>query len=353
MTLFVWLGIVFCISQSAMLSGLNLALFTVSKLELEIAIAQGDKHARRVQSLREDANFLLTTILWGNVAVNVLLSLLSGSVLAGVAAFLFSTAIITILGEIVPQAYFSRHALRAASFLSPVLRFYQVLMFPVARPTALLLDRWLGPEAITYLREKDIRQLIKLHMEASKTEIERVEGQGALNFLTLDDIPLAAEGEPVDPLSIVQLDFRDDRPIFPVIEPKVSDPLLQHLHLSGKKWIVIVNPENEPKVVVDSDEFIRDALFNPAGFNPYRHCHRPIIAKSGRQTLGEVIPLFCVEPAHIRDDVIDRDIILLWGDERRVITGADILGRLLRGIVQSAKEMEYDSRTTRMAHARS
>ena len=32
------------------------------------------------------------------------------------------------------------------------------------------------------------------------------------------------------------------------------------------------------------------------------------------------------------DDVIDDDLILIWTDEKRVITGADILGRLLRGI---------------------
>jgi metal transporter CNNM len=33
--------------------------------------------------------------------------------------------------------------------------------------------------------------------------------------------------------------------------------------------------------------------------------------------------------------VVDEDIILFWGDEqRRIITGSDVLGRLLRGIVQ-------------------
>ena len=35
------------------------------------------------------------------------------------------------------------------------------------------------------------------------------------------------------------------------------------------------------------------------------------------------------------DDVIDEDIILLWGEEKKVITGSDILGRLLRGIVRN------------------
>jgi hypothetical protein len=32
--------------------------------------------------------------------------------------------------------------------------------------------------------------------------------------------------------------------------------------------------------------------------------------------------------------VIDEDIILFWDEQKRVITGSDILGRLLRGIVQ-------------------
>jgi len=215
MTLLIWIGIVLCISQSAMLSGLNLAFFTISKLELRIEVAKDNKDARRALSLREDTNFLLVTILWGNVTVNVLLALLSGSLLAGITAFFFSTVVITILGKILPQAYFSRNALKAASLLSPVLRFYRILLFPVAKPTALLLDRCVGPEAISYYKEKDIRQLIKLHMASAESDIEKVEGQGAMNFLELDDVPLAAEGEPIDPDSIVPLPFRDDKPVFP------------------------------------------------------------------------------------------------------------------------------------------
>jgi hypothetical protein len=103
MTLSLWIGIIPCLSQSAMLSGLNLAFFTISKLELQMEVAKGNHHARRVLTLRNDANFLLVTILWANVAVNVLLAMLSGWVLAGIAAFVFSTVIITIFGEILPQ----------------------------------------------------------------------------------------------------------------------------------------------------------------------------------------------------------------------------------------------------------
>ena len=148
MEIFIWVGIIFCVSQSAMFSGLNLAFFSVSKIRLEIESKKNNPHAIKVARLRQDSNFLLTTILWGNVGINVLLTLLSNSVMAGMIAFLFSTLIITLFGEIIPQAYFSRHALKVASFLSPVLRFYQILLFPVAKTTAIFLDKWLGPEAL-------------------------------------------------------------------------------------------------------------------------------------------------------------------------------------------------------------
>ena len=48
---------------------------------------------------------------------------------------------------------------------------------------------------------------------------------------------------------------------------------------------------------------------------------------------GDVIGRMKVKPEHPEDDVIDNDLILVWGDEKRIITGADLLGRLLRGIV--------------------
>jgi len=77
MNLLVWLGIGFCITQSAIFSGLNLAFFSISKLRLQVEASKGSRQALKVLSYRNDSNFLLTTILWGNVGINVLLTLLS------------------------------------------------------------------------------------------------------------------------------------------------------------------------------------------------------------------------------------------------------------------------------------
>ena len=325
----------FCISQLAMFSGLNLAFFSVSKLRLELEVAKDNKNARRVMALRKDSNFLLVTILFGNVAVNVLLALLSGSVLSGILAFLFSTVLITIVGEIVPQAYFSRHALRMASLLSPMLRLYQIVLFPLAKPTAFFLDKWLGKEAINYFKEEDMREFIKMHVDSSETDIGRTEGRGVLNFLTIDDLPIEVEGEIIDPKSILKLEFQGNRPIFPPIKTSSSDEFLNLVHSSQKTWVILVDSGNEPKLVLESNSFLRDALFNSDSFNPYAHCHRPIILYNSKTRLGDAIPRLKVNPVRLGDDVIDEDIIILWSDEKRVITGSDILGRLLRGIVKS------------------
>ncbi|MDP2111127.1 MAG: DUF21 domain-containing protein [Thiobacillus sp.] len=48
---------------------------------------------------------------------------------------MFATVVITIVGEIVPQAWFSRHALKVAGRLAPLLRFYRLLLWPVAWPS--------------------------------------------------------------------------------------------------------------------------------------------------------------------------------------------------------------------------
>ena len=327
-----WIGILFCVSQSAMFSGLNLAYFSISRLRLEVEAGTGNAAAAKVLRMREESNFLLTTILWGNVGINVLLTLLSNSVMAGLVAFMFSTVIITIFGEIAPQAYFSRNALRVGAVLAPVLRVYQVLLYPVARPVALLLDLWLGKEGIQYLAERDLREVIRQHMKAHESDLGRIEGMGALNFLSIDDIPASQEGEPLDARSIIPLEFDGDRPIFPESAGQRDSEFLQNLQESGRKWAVLVDPRGMPRLVIDTDGYLRSALFRPETFNPEAHCHAPIIVRDETAKLGDVLQRFEVQPGYAGDTVIDQDVVLLWSTQRRVITGADILGRLLTGI---------------------
>ncbi len=333
-TALTWLGMAVCLSQSATFSGLNLALFRLSRLELQVEVAGGNHAAERVLALREDSNLVLTTILWGNVAVNVLLALLADSVLTGAMAFLFSTVFITLFGEIVPQAYFSRHALRMASMLAPVLRLYQMLLYPVVKPSAWLLDIWLGKESIAYFREVDLKQIIRLHMESDETEVDRLEAIGALNFLTIDDLAVGTEGTALDPASVVCLPFRDGRPQFPAIARDPADPFLRQVNASGKTWVVVVDEAGEPRRILEANLLLRAALFGEGPLDPHAYCHAPVVIRDPKTALGHVISELRFDRDKTDDHVIRHDTILLWTDEPRLITGSDLLGRLLRGILR-------------------
>src|SRR6202035_2190015 len=285
----VWLGIALCISQSAIFSGLNLAIFSISKLRLEVEAAGGNRDASGLLALRKDSNLTLATLLWGNVTINVLLTLLSDSVLAGIGAFVFSTIVITLFGEIFPQAYFSRNALRMASRLTPLLKLYQVVLFPVAKPTAIVLNWWLGLEGITLLRERDFRALITKHVGAAGADVGQLEAIGALNFLDLDDIAVRDEGVPIDLRSIISLPMENERPSLPRFERSPNDPFLRQLDASGKKWVIIVDTSGRPSFVLDAHHFLRDSLFNAMSVDPEIHWHRPIIVTDMRTPLGGVI----------------------------------------------------------------
>jgi hypothetical protein len=302
----------------------------LGRLRLEAEARGGNAAAATVLELRQDSNLLLCTLLWGNVAVNVLLTLLTDSIMTGVGAFLFSTFGITLIGEILPQAYFSRNALVAGARMAPMVRFYELLFYPIAKPAALFLDAWLGPESIHYFRERDLRKLIELHALAAESDVDREEAQGALNFLDLDDVPVDREGEPIHPDSVIVVDDPGNVPSF---ERSPDDPFLRAVQASGKKWVVLAGRDGEPGLVIDADGFLRGALLDGDAFVPAALCHRPILVRDASERIGRLLHRLHVQPAGPDDDVVDRDLILVWAPgARRVLTGADILGRLLRGI---------------------
>ena len=326
-----WLGVIACILQSGLFAGLNLAVFSLSLLRLQIEADGGNADAVKVLELRKNANQVLATVIWGNVTTNVLLTLLSDSVLTGLGAFFFSAFAITMLGEIIPQAYFSRNALRMTARCLPFLMFYRVILFPLAKPTALLLDWWLGSEGVAYLKEQDIRQLIARH-GASGGEIGRLEATGAQNFLDLDDVSVCDEGEFIDAKSILSLPLANQRCVLPQFDRSPSDPFLRQVDASGMKWVIVTDSSGEPVFVLDAHHFLRDALFNELTGDPMSYWHRPIVIRDMNARLGDVIGQMKVVQERPDDDVIENDLILVWGTRKRIITGSDLLGRLLRGI---------------------
>jgi hypothetical protein len=166
------------------------------------------------------------------------------------------------------------------------------------------------------------------------TDVSRVEGIGALNFLALDDLLVSEEGEPLHPDSIITLPSVNGVPEFPAFEASPDDAFLKHLQASGQRWVVVQSEAGEPLLLLNAHALFRALVFGAGGVSPSDFCHQPIVVRDPEASLGTALQSFKVQRQAEHDDVIDQDVILVWTDAPRIITGADILGRLMRGIAK-------------------
>lgn len=168
-----------------MFSGLTLGYFSLNLNTLERRAKHGNPEAVAIYPIRKRGNLLLTTLLLGNVGVNTALSVYMGSLLSGVVAGVFATALIFLFGEIIPQAAFSRHALWVGKTFAPIVRVLMVVMLPVTYPIAWLLDKLLGEEVPTVYSKNDLMQIVSELEESEHSDIDEDEERiihGALQF---------------------------------------------------------------------------------------------------------------------------------------------------------------------------
>ncbi|XP_053406690.1 metal transporter CNNM4-like [Mercenaria mercenaria] len=193
-----WLQITFIVGLlclSGLFSGLNLGLMALDKTELKIIERCGKpaekKYAKVISPLRKRGNFLLCTLLLGNVLVNNSLTILLDNVSNGLIAVIAATAFIVIFGEIIPQAICSRHGLAVGARTRFVTYFFMVLTFPLSFPISLLLDKILGEEiGQVYNREK-LQELIRVTKDFSaldEDEVNIISGALSLTKKTVKDI---------------------------------------------------------------------------------------------------------------------------------------------------------------------
>ncbi|MFT5109354.1 MAG: metal transporter CNNM, partial [Pseudoalteromonas tetraodonis] len=213
--------------------------------------------------------------------------------------------------------------------------FYQILLFPFAKPSALILDGWVGPEGPSYMRERDVEIILQKHIHEEDSEIGATEGRGALNFLDLDDRLVIMEGHDLDPQTIFQFPTKLDLPVIPELDTPEGEKFLERLKKIDKKYVVVTDENDYPHLVMDAEAFVFTQFTGKANLDIYKFAHRPVVVDDPAATVESVLDQLVVDAEHKNDRVIDRDVILFWTpDSKRIITGADILGRLLQGIAR-------------------
>ncbi|KAK6178074.1 hypothetical protein SNE40_012906 [Patella caerulea] len=151
---------------SGLFSGLNLGLMALDKTELQIIQKCGSdnekKYAKIIEPLRSRGNFLLCTLLLGNVLVNNTLTILLDDLSNGLLAIIMSTMGIVIFGEIIPQAICSRHGLAIGARTVYLTKFFMIVTFPLSFPISLILDKVLGEEIGQVYNKEKLQELIRM-----------------------------------------------------------------------------------------------------------------------------------------------------------------------------------------------
>ncbi|USN97047.1 MAG: DUF21 domain-containing protein [Candidatus Nomurabacteria bacterium] len=187
--------VVLLIGLSALCSGLNIALMSLDLGDLHRKAKLGNTKAKRVYPFRKNTHLTLAAILLSNVAAVSATSLFLESFLYGLLAGFITTVLIVVFGEILPQALFSRDALRYMSFLVPVIKLMIFITYPISKPLQLLLDYLFSEQRTQLHTRQELGVLISEHIghresELDNDEVEIIRGALQLSEKRVSDIML-------------------------------------------------------------------------------------------------------------------------------------------------------------------
>ena len=185
---------------SAMISGAEVALFSLTKSDLEDEALQGKKQIQIISKLLIRPKKLLATILVANNFINIgiviLFAFLGNYLFAGINSalvkFIVEVVVITFLillfGEILPKIYASRNNLKFATFMAYPLRVLDVLFSPLSLPMrsiTLTIHNRLGKQK-SNISVDQLSQALELTSEHDTTKEEQKILQGIVSFGNTD-----------------------------------------------------------------------------------------------------------------------------------------------------------------------
>ena len=269
-----WVEIIFILILmvlSGLFSGLNLGLMSLDPTTLKIIVESGTMrqriYAKIIYKVRKRGNYLLCTLLLGNVLVNSSLTILLDEVLpSGFYAILASTMTIVIFGEIIPQAICSRHGLVVGAWTIPLTLVFMFITFPISLPLSLILNFVLGKEiGAVYNRD----QLLKLlHVTREHHDLENDEMDiimGVLNYKKKMARDVMTKFDDIFCISFDSvLDFKTMKDIYesgfsriPVYE----DIKENIVHLLYVRDLAFVDPDDNTTLASHTQFYQHDPLF--------------------------------------------------------------------------------------------
>lgn len=300
---------------SGLFSGLTLGLLSLSPFELNRKSELGDVDAAKVYPIRSKGNQLLVTLLVGNVLVNAALTVILNSVMTGLLAVIISTILITVFGEIVPQAALKKHGLRFASHFHKPIQYLLLLASPISVPIAWILDNLLGEELPTLYSKEELVKIFEEHKESEDSEVEEDELRIVQNALNYGDKLIKDVMTPINVIHSIRADEVIDQELlmtlhdsgfsrFPVAEDGDLNKIVGVLYLRDMILLTQQNPiakhvDSNRVYYVKENEVLDHAL---NAFIKTKH-HLFVVVNERKETVG------VVSIEDIIEEIIGREIV--------------------------------------------
>ena len=259
-----WIAIVILVLLSGLFSGLNLGLMGLDPVDLEVVIAGGKEpnssYAKKIKPLRDCGNWLLCTLLLGNVAVNTALSILLADKSDALIGFIISTIVIVVFGEIIPQALCSRFALKIGAKTVQIVWFLMAAISFAAYPIAMILDKLLGQELGTIYSTAELRKLVDIHARSEGTAVNQRTAnimKGALGLqetkikdvmTKIQDVFWLDENATLNFDVLTQI-FKSGHSRIPIMRKSIDGNDLRIVGMLYAKDLILLDPDDEISVL--------------------------------------------------------------------------------------------------------
>jgi CBS domain containing-hemolysin-like protein len=208
---------------SAVFSGSETGVYSISRMRLSAEAREGRRAARIVRRLLgSDAGFLITLLVGNNLMLELLThgfesellpAGLSGGARAAVATLVLTPAVF-LFGELLPKDVFRRRPHRFLLMAGPLLAVVRTLLLPISWPLHLLsrtLERTFGLGRREVSRAFRREEMIEILQESTRTGVLSPRAEAlAQNVLVLRETPVEKVMIPWDRVRRIDVDLSDE-----------------------------------------------------------------------------------------------------------------------------------------------
>ena len=182
-------GLVVLLFCSALISGAEVALFSLSQKDIEEAIEENNSKGKVISELLEKPKKLLATLLVANnfinIAIVILFSFIGKSIFAVITStllrFILEVVVVTFLillfGEVLPKVYANRNKVKFAKLIAYLIAFLDKILSPISLPmraATIYLHNKLGKQKTNFSVDQLSQALELADSEETSTEEQKI-----------------------------------------------------------------------------------------------------------------------------------------------------------------------------------